>query len=191
MKGIVFTEFLDFVEAQSGYETVDAILEIAAPPSGGGYTAVGNYHSSEMIALVAALAGISGTPVPELLRGFGRHLFARFTEIYPAFFINCRDPLDFIEAIESRIHTEVLKLYPDAELPQMKGLRIDRDCLSINYRSCRPLGQLCLGLIEGCGGFFKTELDIESSPAPGGLDITIRRASAHPASRPQTAEAAT
>ena len=41
MKGIVFTEFLEMVEAQFGLDTVDAIIENSDLPSRGAYTAVG------------------------------------------------------------------------------------------------------------------------------------------------------
>jgi hypothetical protein len=99
MKGVIFTEFLDFVETRSGYETVDAILEKAAPASGGAYTAVGNYHFSELVALLAALSQITGTPLPELLSAYGRHLFGRFACLYPAFFETIHDPFEFLENI--------------------------------------------------------------------------------------------
>jgi Haem-NO-binding len=180
MKGIVFTEFLDFVELQHGYETVDAMLEMAAPPSGGVYTAVGSYDFSEMAALLGALSHVSGAPAPELLQAFGRHLFARFAEIYPVFFRNTKGPLDFLETIEGRIHTEVVKLYPDAELPRLSTERLAEDKLVVVYRSCRPLGHLCLGLIEGCGKYFDADLRIQTSANTEGLDITVQTLPAHP-----------
>lgn len=40
MKGIVFAEFLDMVERHHGLEVVDAMLQAAAPASGGAYTSV-------------------------------------------------------------------------------------------------------------------------------------------------------
>jgi hypothetical protein len=189
MKGVIFTEFLDFVETRSGYETVDAILEKAAPASGGAYTAVGNYHFSELVALLAALSRITGTPLPELLSAYGRHLFGRFACLYPAFFETIHDPFEFLENVEGRIHVDVLKLYPDAELPQLQTKRIDEDRLRIRYRSCRPLGQLCIGLIEGCGDHFNVEFEIRSSRVPDGLDITVRRCGTASSGRPREAAA--
>ena len=175
MKGIIFTEFLDFVELQYGYETVDAIIEMAAPASGGIYTAVGSYDFTEMAVLLGALNHVANVPAPDLLQAFGRHLFARFAALYPVFFENIQDPLAFLETIEGRIHIEVLKLYPDAELPRLQTRRLANNTLMLNYRSCRPLGHLCLGLIQGCGEHFGTDLQIQASPHSEGLDITIRR----------------
>jgi hypothetical protein len=188
MKGVVFTEFLDFVEAKSGYETVDQIIETSNLPSGGVYTAVGKYPFSEMAELATAYAKISGMTLPECLHRFGEHLFESFARLYPVFFRDVDDPLRFIETIEDRIHIEVLKLYPDAELPSVLAKRIDADTLLINYRSCRPLGHLCLGLIERCGIHFGVRLDIAAQAAEGGLDITIRRAKA-PALKDERQEA--
>ena len=181
MRGIVFTEFLDFTENQYGYPTVDAMLESAAPASGGVYTAIGAYDYAEIAALISALSRLTSVPAPDLLQRFGCYLFGRFAELYPAFFKNCNDPLAFLEAVETKIHAEVLKLYPDAEFPRIPTKRISGGALIINYRSGRPLGYLCLGLIEGCGKYFETDLHIEWAPRNDGLDITVRRRHAFPA----------
>ncbi|MGF1620249.1 MAG: heme NO-binding domain-containing protein [Rhodomicrobiaceae bacterium] len=185
MKGIIFTEFLDFIEAEHGYETVDAILQRAAPPSNGAYTAVGNYSFSEMAALTSELAKLHGKAEQSILRAFGRHLFGQYYKIYPLFFQDYTDPLDFLQSIEGKIHTEVLKLYPDARLPHMKTERIGQDEVVLSYRSDRPLGELCLGIIEGCGVHFGVELLVEAKPVSDGLDIHIRRVD------PRTPRAAT
>jgi hypothetical protein len=174
MKGIIFTEYLDFIEAEHGYETVDAILQSAAPPSEGGYTAVGNYSFSEMSALTSELAKLHGKSEQSILRAFGRHLFGQYYKIYPLFFQDYTDPLDFLQSIEGKIHTEVRKLYPDARLPHLKTERTGPDQVVLRYRSSRPLGELCLGIIEGCGEHFGADLQIETAPAPDGLDIHIR-----------------
>ena len=51
MKGIVFTEFLDLVEAKFGYEVVDHIIQESKLPNEGAYTGVGTYPHGEMVAL--------------------------------------------------------------------------------------------------------------------------------------------
>ena len=48
MKGIVFTEFLDLVEAKFGAEVLEEMLDAADLKSGGAYTAVGYYDHAEM-----------------------------------------------------------------------------------------------------------------------------------------------
>ncbi len=130
---------------------------------------------AEMAALLGALRQATNAPAPDLLQAFGRHLFARFAALYPVFFETIHDPLDFIETVDARIHVEVRKLYPGAELPRIRTSRTANDTLLLSYRSCRPLGHLCLGLIEGCGRHFGADLQIEASPCSEGLDIAIRR----------------
>ena len=55
MKGVVFTEFLDFVEDQTSYDVVDEMLERADTPSGGVYSATGKYEYEELASLVTNL----------------------------------------------------------------------------------------------------------------------------------------
>lgn len=54
MKGVVFTEFLDFVSGALGSDVADDIINDADVPNGGAYTAVGTYPYTEMQALVTA-----------------------------------------------------------------------------------------------------------------------------------------
>ena len=56
MKGIVFTEFLDMVEARFTPEVADRMITAAAVPSSGAYTAVGTYDYHEIIQLVVQLS---------------------------------------------------------------------------------------------------------------------------------------
>jgi len=120
MKGIVFTEFLEMVEQRFSPDVADAIVDASGVPSGGSYTAVGTYDHGELIALVAALSRATGLAIPVLVREFGRHLFRRFVELYPRFFSGVGSAFDFLMGIEMHIHTEVKKLYPDAELPSFE-----------------------------------------------------------------------
>ena len=84
MKGVVFREFIDFVEDQAGEEVVEDMITRAAPASGAAYTAVGKYDWREMVQMVSALSDITQAPVPDLVRAFGRHLFGRLQSAYPA-----------------------------------------------------------------------------------------------------------
>ncbi len=175
MKGIVFREFIDFVEDQAGDDVVDAMIEEANPPSGAAYTAVGKYDWREMVDMVVALSGIIDAPVPDLVRAFGRHLFGRLKTGYPQMLEGPDNAFDFLGTIENKIHVEVLKLYPDAELPTLDVNVISSHELSVVYTSCRPFGDLCIGMIEGCGDHFGEEFEIENRPKDDGLNILVRR----------------
>ncbi len=150
MKGVVFTEFLELVEARFSADMVDDIIIDAQLPHGGAYTAVGTYDHVEMVALVSALSRRSGWEVPRLLNVFGEHLFGRFVLGYPQFFEGTDDAFAFLSGIEDIIHAEVRKLYPDAELPHFEVEHHDAHQLVLLYDSRRHMEDLAEGLIRGC-----------------------------------------
>lgn len=147
MKGVVFTEFLDFVGAKLGPDMVDDIIEDAAVPNGGAYTSVGTYPHTEMGALVGALAGRTGKGAPELLSSFGNHLCKRFVLKFPQFFEAESRLFDFLASVDDHIHVEVRKLYPDAELPVFRLTPQGDGSIHFDYASCRPLEALAEGMI--------------------------------------------
>jgi hypothetical protein len=167
MKGIVFTEFLDMVEATHSADMVDAVIADAAPANGGAYTAVGTYPAAEMGALVGALSRLSGAPAPDLLRGFGHHVFGRFAIGYPDLFTGIDDVLVFLSSIEDVIHIEVRKLYPDAELPSLEAVRTGPSGLRLTYRSPRCMADFAEGLTEGASAHFGQPLAIGRSHPRG------------------------
>ncbi|WP_282606642.1 heme NO-binding domain-containing protein [Pelagibius sp. Alg239-R121] len=160
MKGVVFTEFLDLVDQEFGEVTVDQIVEESDLPSHCVYTAVGTYDYSELDYLLSSLANKSGISKPALLMRYGEHLFGRFTTLYPAFLSDASDVFSFLERVETQIHVEVLKLYPDAELPTFESERLSPQCFKMTYRSQRPLQDLCEGLIRGAMKHFDEEFVI-------------------------------
>jgi len=154
MKGIVFTEFLEMVEVRFSADMVDDIIDDANLPSGGAYTAVGTYPHTEMVALAGALSQRSGMAVPDLLLTFGEHLFGCFVKNYPAFFTGASDAFLFLSGIENIIHTEVRKLYPNAELPRFEVEQHDAQRLVLVYDSRRHFEDLADGLMHGCIAHF-------------------------------------
>ena len=168
MKGIVFSEFVEMVETRFGAEVADAIITAGQLQSGGIYTAVGTYDHHEMLALIDGLSDRTGMPPGELVRAFGAHLFGRFAELYPTFFGDVGSAFDFLSRIEAHVHSEVRKLYPDAELPTFDISRPDADTLELVYRSRRPFADLALGLIQGCSSHFGEEIAIEETDLSGG-----------------------
>jgi hypothetical protein len=149
MKGIVFTEFLDMVEQNFGYEMVDTLLNESELPSGGIYTSIGTYNHQEMVNLLVTLNMKTKTPISQLLRTFGRYLFQRFTKIYSHLIDKAPDAFAFLGSIHNYIHVEVRKLYPDAELPHFDIEQPNANTLVMYYSSVRSMGDLAYGLIEG------------------------------------------
>lgn len=155
MKGIVFTEFLDFVEDQMGADMVDAIIDACELSTGGAYTAVGTYPFSEMRDLLTALVERSGADPAELLRGFGHKLCATFAAGYGQYFAAAGSLFEFLASIDDHIHVEVRKLYPDAELPSMRISHRTETRLLLDYRSERGLEALAEGLIQATSAHYR------------------------------------
>jgi hypothetical protein len=160
MKGMVFTEFLEMVESKFSADMVDDIIEDSDLPSGGAYTAVGTYDHAELVTMVGALAQRSGLPVPALVHAFGLHLFGRFYALYPGFFEGTSNALDFLEGIETVIHTEVRKLYPDCAR--------SASGLDMVYSSPRHFGDLAAGLIQGAVAHFGDAVSVNRHDLPDG-----------------------
>ncbi len=150
MKGIVFTEFIEMVEDQFGYDVAGKIIENSKLDSGGVYTSIGTYDHGEMVSLLSELSRISGISVSDLLRVYGEHLFSRFGKLYSAFFEGVDNAFTFLESIDQYIHKEVLKLYPDAELPSFRTTRVSDSELIMFYESERQMADFAYGLIIGC-----------------------------------------
>lgn len=150
MRGIIFTEYLDFLEAKYSYETVDKILSIEGLSDAGAYTSVGKYPFHEMVALLVETSRLTQDSVSHLMTDFGGHVMKIFYKNYPVFFENSKDSITFLSSIEEVIHPQVLKLYPDAELPKFDIVSKDDRRLEMIYHSSRKMGDFALGLIRGC-----------------------------------------
>lgn len=174
MKGVVFTEFLDFVGDRYGANAVDDIIDASDLPSGGAYTSVGTYSHAEMVQLCTALAEHTGEPAPELVRDFGAHLSCSFARDHHRFFERSSNFFDFLESIEGHIHVEVRKLYPDAELPSFTTELRTPTQLVMQYRSPRRMGDLAEGLIVGTARRFGVEARVQTSLIEGGDGQAVR-----------------
>lgn len=169
MKGIVFSEFVEMVEETFSPDIADQIIESSKLSSGGAYTSVGTYDHQEILTLVGKLSELTDTSVPDLVKAFGMHLAGRFTRLYPVFFEGISDTFGFLATIEDRVHKEVLKLYPDAELPTFEASPTGDRSLHMIYRSRRPFSDLAEGLILGCADYFGNRIGIHRDDTLDGI----------------------
>ncbi|YCM42711.1 heme NO-binding domain-containing protein [Verrucomicrobiaceae bacterium 227] len=170
MKGIVFTTLLKMVEEAHGFDMVDTLIEKADLPSGGAYTAVGTYDHREAVSLVVVLSEETGVAVPDLLKAFGEYLFGVLVTGYPNVVQTVNDPLEFLEGVESYIHVQVRKLYPDAELPNFRSRRLSEVQLEMIYSSVRHFEDICEGLIIGAMKHFDRKASIEREALEDGRE---------------------
>lgn len=160
MKGIVFTEFFEMVEEKFGFEMSNQLVEETNLPSGGVYTSVGTYSHHEIVSLVVKLSEKTEIEIPKLLNVFGHHLFKVFFKAYSQFFEGVNGCFTFLKNVDRYIHVEVLKLYPDAQLPKFEIEEDSENKLVLIYTSMRKMSDLAEGLMEGAAIHFKEDITI-------------------------------
>jgi hypothetical protein len=160
MKGIVFTEFLDLVEEKFGIEMVDEIILNSILESEGAYTSIGAYNFSEMIQLLNHLSNKTGISIDNLLFIYGEHFFSVIEKSYPGLLAVYKDPIEMLSSIESHIHVEVIKIYPDAELPTFVVEEKSKNTLIMKYKSSRAMHHFGLGLMNKTFEYFNTSAEI-------------------------------
>ncbi|MBA3510619.1 heme NO-binding domain-containing protein [Sphingomonas sp.] len=173
MKGLVFTTFYSHCEEIWGPEMLDDIIEDADLPNKGAYTSVGTYPFEEMVALITALVRRTAQPMPQLLEGFGRFCFRKWVAYVPEHFEN-KDLFDILAGVNEFHESEVLKLYPDAELPSFKVESRDDQTLVLRYFSCKPLADLAAGVIQGAAAHLGERVEITHRPVADGTNAHVR-----------------
>jgi len=174
MKGVIFTQFLEFATDRYGGETVARLTAPNGTPATAHYRALGNYDHAELVALADAVAAAVGEARALLLERFGRALFAHFAALYPVFFYEVDSALSLLARIETYVHGEVKKLYPDAEFPRFECVERAPGTLEMTYRSTRPLADVAEGLIRGCIEHFGDAIEVRREDLPGATGCAAR-----------------
>lgn len=173
MKGIVFTELLEMLQASHSMEEVEELLAACELPSGGAYTTLGTYDLGELQSILGELSRRSGTAIPALVHAFGRHLFRAFLGRHPRFFADVTGTLDLLRRVEDEIHVEVRKLYPDAELPTFACSEPILGDFILEYRSPRGLADLAAGLIDASIEHFGEALVVDRRDLSAGHNTHV------------------
>ncbi len=161
MRGVIFTEMIEFVEDALGFEVADKMIEKAHLDNHGAFSQGGNYPFDQMVKMLTALSEITKKEPNELLYIFGRHLFSILVKLYGKDIKSAGNALDFIDSVEDYVHVEVKKLYPDADLPTFKTIEKSDDILILHYKSEKKLEAFAHGLIEACGEYFNEPFNVE------------------------------
>ncbi len=168
MKGVVFTEFVDFVETKYGLELVDLLFSNCQLESGGAYTSIATYDVKELLQLVGELSRQTDVSPSKLVVEYGRHLFRFFARTRASMMSHLSSCEELMASVENQIHVDVRKLYPDAELPSIKFERVSDLQSKVHYQSARPLADLAEGLILESVVHFRDPITVVRKDLPPG-----------------------
>jgi hypothetical protein len=161
MQGVVFTALADMVIEQLGLPMWEQLLEEAALPSQGAYTAGARYDDEELLRLVTLLSQHTGIAAADLVRSFGTFLFGQLYASLPPDLKSCSNLREFLLKIDSTIHKEVKRVYPDSYLPSFKYDDSKPNELTMYYQSRRKMCFAAEGLIEGAARQFSTAIALQ------------------------------
>lgn len=179
MLGIIFTNLVEMIETTISYEMADEILEEANLSSDGIFTSVGHYPLEDVVEIVTLLSQKTEIPPDELIFAFGKYLFVKLIEGHKHIVRPDADLFDLLAELDSNIHVEVLKLYPNATLPTFTVVKREKEMIDMIYQSPRQLETLASGLIHGGAEYFKTEVTVDMNvleKSPYRVQLTVKKA---------------
>lgn len=171
MRGIIFTEYMDFASNLAGDKALDAVLSGLEGKITGAYTSVGNYSFDEFAVIHGCLSSHLGLDSSVLAYQFGYTLIARFRALFPSYFDGVESGLDFLDKVSVHIHEEVKKLYPDSNPPDILLKRENGQPVELVYQSHRPLAPVAHGLACACLEDFGDPFRISGSVTQGTTTI--------------------
>jgi len=176
MKGFIFTNFVEFVEANHGLEMVDEMITSCNLPSEGIYSPFNSYDFDELVSLLTYVSEKTKVNPKILLEQFGIFVFPYLIGKHSYIINHYDNPMDLLAGIENHIHVEVRKLYNDADLPTFRVVEQTEKKLTVIYKSSKGLTYLALGLMKETLNHFKVNglVTIDQSfDAKEGVKFTI------------------
>ncbi len=170
MKGVIFNSLADAIVQIGGEDLWDDLLDRAGLD--GSYTSLGSYGDDEFLALVTAAAEVLGRTVEDMVGYVGELLAPQLAGRHPELVGEHPDAISLLCALNDVIHPEVLKLYPDASVPDFTTLRRNGRQLDLLYRSGRNLPTLAAGLIRGAAALYGESVAMQIE---GSADGTVFR----------------
>jgi hypothetical protein len=147
---------------------VDRVLTHCKTETGGAYTSVGTYNASELFDMVMELSRATAEHPSVLVKAFGAHLFRHFSVAHAASLAHVSTTEQLLASVDQRIHVEVRKLFPDAELPSIQFRELGDGTSEVEYRSTRPLADLAEGLIAEAIRYYQDPIRFDRTDLPPG-----------------------
>jgi len=179
MKGIIFNCVAQVVRDLGGEDLWDDLLHSAGLE--GSYTSLGSYSDQELLALLGAASELLDKSIYETTEYLGELVFPYLSGNHKNLIAEHRCTVSLLCALNDVIHPEVLKLYPDASVPQFRTLLSDGNHLRLLYHSGRDLPALASGLIRGAANLYNEDVSIDIETTADGFifDLVFVKISQH------------
>jgi hypothetical protein len=166
MIGLIFNEFLDFVDTErpGRGRTLLGIVGRATTPR---YEPYERYDYDELLTLARVVARGEGIAAGEVLRRFGLRLFERLTVLCPAFRGRRGDAFSFLQGIAALDGQGACVDAAAAELLCLRCQQLAPAVLEVEYSSVRNLADLVEGMIRGCIAHCGGGVRLERTDLPG------------------------
>lgn len=113
-----------------------------------------------MLSLLTNLSERTSISIDDLLLVYGEHFFSVIEKSYYGLLNTYKDPIEMLSSIENHIHVEVMKIYPEAELPKFIVEEKTDDLLIMIYKSSRAMYYFGLGLMNKIFEHFNSAAEI-------------------------------
>lgn len=161
MKGVIFNVVAEVVIDLLGEDAWDDLLDQAE--AGGSYTSLGTYDDGELVAIAVAASKTLGITIDEVLLTIGEKGFDKLAGRHSHLLDKHESAHSFVLELNDIIHPEVLKLYPEANVPDFQTVEKSEDRLVFEYRSVRNMPALAVGLLRGACAHFGDVVEIAAT----------------------------
>ncbi len=177
MKGIIFTNFISYMQERHGEELAKQTLQNAGKITAEGvYVEEDTYPYEDMFELAGNLAALTGITLSATFEAFGEYLFGNLARRFSSFFAPDETLFSFLQKLEGHIHVEVRRKYPDANLPGFTFTPVDENNLRMVYTSERAMSDFGIGMIKGAATWFKRDVFVgkkDLTPNHSGTRVEI------------------
>jgi hypothetical protein len=153
MKAFIITSMVDMLDRQHGAGEVDAILAKAGLQSLRDAEPNDNVPVQHIVRLSMVAAETLNTEVDDLVEQFGWYIFGVLVIEFPDQ-VSQPDFHTFLKAVDTQIHPEMRRRFPNAEVPSVTVEAVEGDSFLVRYASKRPFTRLACGIISAASAHF-------------------------------------
>jgi hypothetical protein len=153
MKAFIVTSMVDMLDRQHGSGQVDAILADAGLTGLRGVDPHSDVPVQSIVRLSMVAAEALNTEVDDLVEQFGWYIFGVLVIEFPDQ-VSQPDFHAFLRAVNTQIHPEMRRRFPNAEVPTVTVEEADGDSFLVRYASKRPFTRLACGIISAASTHF-------------------------------------